>query len=286
LNQEKRRFRRHLRRPIPINTLAPNILTVLALCSGLTSMRFALQEHWQLAVAAILLAGVLDGLDGRLARLLKGASKFGAELDSLSDMVCFGVAPAVTLYLWELQNAGGIGWIAVLAFAVCCGLRLARFNTALDDPDRPAWSGNFFTGVAAPVGASLALLPMALAFQIGDEYIRTPFIIVPWTLFLAAMMVSKVPTYSFKKLRVRRDMVLPVLLIIGFAFGALVTFPWITLTVIGLLYLSTFLFSFRAHARYRRGWQAGGGAPLMVADEDDEIEDADADEHTDADTPK
>jgi len=264
---------------MPLNTLAPNILTVLALCSGLTALRFAQQERWELAVAAILMAGVLDGLDGRLARLLKGASKFGAELDSLSDMVCFGVAPALTLYLWVLQSAGGIGWIAVLAFAVCCGLRLARFNTALDDPDRPAWASNFFTGLSAPVSASLALLPMALAFQLGDDFIRSPYVIVPWTLFLAAMMVSKVPTYSFKKLRVRRDMVLPVLLIIGLGFAALATYPWITLSAIGFLYLSTILFSTRTHARYQRSWESGGGVPEAGAEpEPAETDDEPADE--------
>lgn len=268
---------------MPINTLAPNILTVLALCSGLTAMRFALQERWELAVAAILMAGVLDGLDGRLARLLKGASKFGAELDSLSDMVCFGVAPALTLYLWVLHDAGGVGWIAVLAFAVCCGLRLARFNTALEDPERPAWASNFFTGLSAPVSASLALLPMALAFQIGGDIIRSPYLIVPWTLFLAAMMVSKVPTYSFKKLRVRRDMVLWVLLIIGFAFAALATYPWLTLTVIGLAYMSTILFSIRAHARYKRNWVAGGGIVKSAGDvTEEEDDDRPADEPADA----
>ncbi len=256
-------------RPLPLNTLAPNILTVLALCFGLTAFRFAQQDRWELAVAFILMAGVLDGLDGRLARLLKGASKFGAELDSLSDMVCFGVAPALTLYLWTLQTAGGVGWIAVLAFAVCMGLRLARFNTALDDPDRPAWASNFFTGLSAPVSAALAVLPMALAFQIGDEYLRTPYVVVPWTLFLAAMMVSRVPTYSFKKLRVRRDMVLPVLLVIGLLFAALATYPWITLSVIGFLYLATIFFSIRAHARLSKNWKSSGGAAEDAAEETD-----------------
>ena len=147
-----RRRNRRLRE-LPVNSLIPNILTVLALCAGMSAIRFAMQDKWELAVAAIIVAGILDGLDGRMARLLKGATKFGAELDSLSDFIAFGVAPALVISLWSTEVLGGIGWIAGLAYSTCCALRLARFNTALDDPDRPAWASYFFTGMAAPAGA-------------------------------------------------------------------------------------------------------------------------------------
>ncbi|MBT3535221.1 MAG: phosphatidylcholine/phosphatidylserine synthase, partial [Rhodospirillaceae bacterium] len=156
-----RRRNRRLRE-LPVNSLIPNILTVLALCAGMSAIRFAMQDKWELAVAAIIVAGILDGLDGRMARLLKGATKFGAELDSLSDFIAFGVAPALVIYLWSTEVLGGIGWIAGLAYSTCCALRLARFNTALDDPDRPAWASYFFTGMAAPAGACMVLLPMAI----------------------------------------------------------------------------------------------------------------------------
>ena len=156
-------------RDLPVNSLIPNILTVLALCAGMSAIRFAMQEKWELAVAAIIVAGILDGLDGRMARLLKGATKFGAELDSLSDFIAFGVAPALVIYLWSTEVLGGIGWIAGLAYSTCCALRLARFNTALDNPDQPAWTSYFFTGMAAPAGACIALLPIAVSFQIGDR---------------------------------------------------------------------------------------------------------------------
>ncbi len=152
---------------LSINKMLPNVLTVLALCAGLTSMRFGLQERWEAAVWAIIIAGIFDGLDGRIARLLRSSTKFGAELDSLSDVVSFGVAPAILLYLWTMNGAGNVGWVLVLLFAVCCGLRLARFNTMLGEPD-PPWAHNFFTGVPAPAGAGLVLLPMIMSFEFGE----------------------------------------------------------------------------------------------------------------------
>ena len=165
-----RRRNRRLRE-LPVNSLIPNILTVLALCAGMSAIRFAMQERWELAVAAIIVAGILDGLDGRMARLLKGATKFGAELDSLSDFIAFGVAPALVVYMWSTEALGGVGWVAGLAYSTCCALRLARFNTALEDPDRPAWANLFFAGMAAPAGAYAALLPLTVSFQIGDGFL-------------------------------------------------------------------------------------------------------------------
>ncbi len=247
-----RRPRRRRLRNLPINSLLPNMLTVLALCAGLTSMRFALQERWEMAVAAIVVAAILDGLDGRLARLLKGASKFGAELDSLSDFVCFGVAPAFVLHQWTLFELRGVGWILVLGFAVCCALRLARFNTALEDPDRPAWSANYFTGVAAPAGAGLALIPVMLSFLELGALPRSPYLNGAWMAAVAFLMVSQIPTYSFKKLRVRRDMIMPMLLLVALGAAALAMYPWITLSSVATAYLISIPFAFFSHAKLSR----------------------------------
>ncbi len=243
---------RHNRRlrELPVNSLIPNILTVLALCAGMSAIRFAMQEKWELAVAAILVAGVLDGLDGRMARLLKGATKFGAELDSLSDFIAFGVAPAMVIYLWSTQVLGGIGWIAGLAYSTCMALRLARFNTALDDPDRPAWSSYFFTGMAAPAAACVALLPMAVSFQVGESFLQQPIFMALWLLFVAFMAISQIPTYSFKRVRIRREYVLPMLLVVAIVAAILASYPWFVLSVMGLAYLGSIPFSHRAQQRF------------------------------------
>lgn len=236
-------------RPLPMRTLVPNSITVLALCAGLTAIRFALQARWEMAVAAIIVAGVLDGLDGRLARLLKGTSRFGAELDSLSDFVSFGIAPGVVLYTWSLQDAGGVGWIAVLVFGVSCALRLARFNTAIDDPDRPLYMANFFTGVPAPAGAGLALLPMMLSFQDLEEIFRLPVVIVPYLIGVAILMVSRLPTYSLKRIRVARDHILFALMAVGLFAALMISYPWTVLTAVGGLYLLSIPVSVRSCAR-------------------------------------
>jgi CDP-diacylglycerol--serine O-phosphatidyltransferase len=235
---------------MPVNSLIPNILTVLALCAGMSAIRFALLERWEAAVAAIAVAAVLDGLDGRMARLLKGATKFGAELDSLSDFIAFGVAPGILIFLWSTQELQGLGWIASLAYSTCCALRLARFNTALDDPDRPAWAGLFFTGVAAPAGAALAVLPMMLSFQFEAIPINAPPIVALWLLFVGFLMVSQVPTFSFKRVRVRRELVLPTLLVVGLMAAVMVSYPWFVLSAITIAYLTSIPFSFASHRRY------------------------------------
>ncbi|MBT7758795.1 MAG: phosphatidylcholine/phosphatidylserine synthase, partial [Rhodospirillaceae bacterium] len=244
-----RRRNRRLRE-LPVNSLIPNILTVLALCAGMSAIRFAMQDKWELAVAAIIVAGILDGLDGRMARLLKGATKFGAELDSLSDFIAFGVAPALVIYLWSTEVLGGIGWIAGLAYSTCCALRLARFNTALDDPDRPAWASYFFTGMAAPAGACMVLLPMAISFQVGDGVLREPVLMAIWLLVVAFFMISRIPTYSFKRVRVKREMVLPLLVVVGIVAAILASYPWFVLSVMGVGYLVSIPFSYRAQQRF------------------------------------
>jgi CDP-diacylglycerol--serine O-phosphatidyltransferase len=248
---------------LSINQLIPNILTLLALCAGLTSIRFAVHGNWEAAVASILLAGVLDGLDGRIARLLHGTSKFGAELDSLSDFVSFGVAPAMVLYFWTMQGAGGMGWALALLFAVCCGLRLARFNTTLGEPDLPAYAYNFFTGVPAPAAAGLVLLPMVLTFQFGPGLFDRPPVVALFLLGVSFLMVSKFPTFSFKKVRIPNRWVLPILLVVGLATAFLVTEPWLTLSLLGIAYLGLLPLAVRSFRRLKRQAEevAGEAAP-------------------------
>ena len=237
---------------LSINRLIPNILTLLALCAGLTSIRFGLNQQWPQAVSAILLAGVLDGLDGRVARLLQGTSKFGAELDSLSDFVSFGVAPAVLLYLWTMQGAGGLGWAIVLLYIVCCGLRLARFNTMMGQADLPPYAYNFFTGVPAPAAAGLVMVPMVASFEFGGDVFARPVVAGLFLMTVSFLMVSTIPTFSFKKVRVPNHWVLPVLLVVGALAAFLVTEPWLTLSVVGLTYMALIPVSIRAFRRLRR----------------------------------
>lgn len=245
--------RRQVRlKALPVNSLVPNILTVLALCAGMTAVRFALQERWELAVAAIVLAGVFDGLDGRMARLLKGASKFGAELDSLSDFCAFGVAPALFVYNWAAHGLGGIGWIAALIYATCCALRLARFNTmADDDARRPAWANDYFVGLAAPAGAGFVLLPAILSFLFESDVIfRHPALSAAALVGAGLLMVSRVPTYSLKKIRVKREHWLPMMVAVVLVAGLLVSYPWFTLACVGVAYLVSIPFSLLSQRRF------------------------------------
>ncbi len=240
-------------RSLSFNRLIPNILTLLALCAGLTAIRYGLQGNWQRAVIAILFAGILDALDGRIARLLHGTSKFGAELDSLSDIVSFGVAPAVLIYFWSMQGAGAWGWAAVLLFPVCCALRLARFNTMLGEADAPPYAHNFFIGIPAPAAAGLALLPMVASFETADDRLLAfPEVNAAVLAAVSFLMVSRVPTWAGKRLRVPHDYVLPVLLLVGVLAAFLVTAPWTTIALLALVYLASFPFSIRAYRRLRR----------------------------------
>jgi CDP-diacylglycerol--serine O-phosphatidyltransferase len=238
---------------LSINKLIPNILTLLALCAGLTAIRFGLHQKWEAAVLSIVLAGVLDGLDGRVARLLHGTSKFGAELDSLSDFVSFGVAPAMVLYFWSMQNAGGVGWALVMLYAVCMALRLARFNTMLGQPDLPPWAYNFFTGVPAPAAAGIVLLPMMASFQGDlDGFFERPLISGILLITVSFLMVSKIPTYSGKRFRIPHNYVLPVMLVMALLAASLVTAPWSTVTAIALIYAITIPMSAISFARLKR----------------------------------
>lgn len=268
------RVRRRARRlrSLPLRSLVPNILTVLALCAGLTSVRLGLEGRFELAVIAILVAAVLDGMDGRLARLLRGATRFGAELDSLTDFVNFGVAPILLLYNWTLSQLGGFGWIVALAYSVCCALRLARFNTALDDPDRPAWARSFFVGMPAPAGAVTAMLPLYLAF-LGFEQLRVwPLFIALYVCGIAFLMISRIPTFSGKGTRVRRDHVLTLLVLVALLTALLVSYPWLTLAGAATAYFASLPLSRMRFRRYEREGSypgSGEGDP----DEDDAGED-------------
>ncbi|NJC33519.1 CDP-diacylglycerol--serine O-phosphatidyltransferase [Sphingomonas jejuensis] len=248
LNPEERQARRG----ITLRALAPNTVTALALCTGLTGVRFAIGEDWERAAAAIILAGVLDGLDGRIARLLKGESRFGAELDSLSDVIAFGVAPALILFLWSLQAVPQFGWIFALAHAVCCALRLARFNAAIDDKQQPHKSAGFLTGVPAPSGAGLTFLPLFLWLWTGEPIFREPLVVAPWAALVAFLMISNVATYSWSSLRVRRTIRLEAIAVVAILGGALLTAPWATLSILCLFYLAAIPFSIRSYARVQR----------------------------------
>lgn len=237
---------------LSFNRLIPNILTVLALCAGLTAIRYALVERWDFAVFAIVAAGLLDALDGRIARLLKGQSKFGAELDSLADTVSFGVAPAMILYLWTMDTAGRVGWVMVLLYCVCCVLRLARFNTLLDDDSRPHGAYNFFTGVPAPMGAALSLSPLILWLEIREEWIAAPVVVGTVLAAVSVLMVSRLPTFAFKQFRVARGWILPLLLAFGTFAALLVNAPFPTMFGMAVVYVATFPFSIRAYRKLER----------------------------------
>jgi CDP-diacylglycerol--serine O-phosphatidyltransferase len=271
---------RRLRRPRPrprtrgpsFNQLIPNILTMLGLCSGLTAVRFAFEGRWEHAAVLIVVAGAIDGIDGRLARLLKGTSRFGAEFDSLSDFLCFGVAPALVLYLWTLHDARGLGFAPCLLFAVCSALRLARFNAAITDapamplagpPPKPAYAQSFFTGVPAPAGAGLALFPLfaSMAFREWDwpafaRAAQHPLFAGVLLVAVGALMVSTLPTWSFKNFKVRADYVLPILLGIGAYVAVLLTEPWAALAATGLIYGGMLPFSVRSYAQLKRDAEA------------------------------
>jgi CDP-diacylglycerol--serine O-phosphatidyltransferase len=245
------------------NRMMPNLLTMLGLCAGLTSMRFGLEGRFGAAAVAIAVAAAIDGLDGRLARLLKATSRFGAEFDSLSDFLCFGVAPAFTLYLWSLDRAGGFGFMPCLMFSVCMALRLARFNAALDSAPRPAYVYNFFTGVPAPAGAGLALFPLFLGLEAKSLGWQWLLATTQYPLFCAAvltgtalLLVSTLPVWSFKNFKVPAEYVLPLLLGTGLFAALLVADPWAALAAAGVIYLGMLPFSVRSFRRLRREAEA------------------------------
>ena len=273
----RRRFRPRTRPRFEgqsFNRLIPNILTMLGLCCGLVAIRAAFEARFAEAAVLIVVAGVIDGLDGRLARLLKATSRFGAEFDSLADFLSFGVAPALVLYLWAMQDYRGIAFAPALLFAVCSALRLARFNAALDvgPAPKPAYTYNFFTGVPAPAGAGCALFPLfaGLFFTQVDMPIlagimRNPVLVGIVLVVVGGMMVSTLPTWSFKNFKVPRAAVLPLLLGVGLYMALLFAEPWAALAMAGIIYLGMLPFSVRSYLRLKLEAESLL-EPVLVAD--------------------
>ena len=251
-------------RQIPVRKLVPNVITLLALCAGLTGIRLALEGRYELALGAIVFAAMLDAVDGRVARMIKGTSRFGAELDSLADFFNFGVAPGLILYFWGLNALGNLGWIAAMVFAICAALRLARFNVQIDDPNRPDWAGDFFTGVPAPAGAIVVLLPIYLGFlQISVPVVVT----LIYTLAIGGLMVSRLPVLSGKKTgtRVRPEMVPPVIVVVVLFIALLVSYPWQVLTAGTFLYLACLPLGWFSYQRHKQADAAAASAGTAAA---------------------
>jgi CDP-diacylglycerol---serine O-phosphatidyltransferase len=249
-----------LRSGLTLRAMVPNAITAAALCMGLTGIRFAITGEWEKSILAVVIAGVLDGIDGRIARLLKAQSRFGAELDSLADNVSFGVAPALILFLWSLQDLPRLGWFAALAFAIGCALRLARFNARIDLADEPRKEAGFLTGVPAPVGAGLAFLPMYLWIATGREEFRDPLAVSLWLVAVGFLLISAIPTLSWGRLRPRRSVRLEVLAFFGLVGAALLTEPWWTLVGICVVYLALVPVAMLQYAKVRRQRAAAGDA--------------------------
>jgi len=243
---------------IPLRAIPPNAITALALCFGLSGVLFAIKGDWEKSLASVVFAGVLDGIDGRIARLLRANSRFGAELDSLSDVTAFGVAPTLIMFLWSLQYAPKFGWTAALALAVCCALRLARFNSRMDADEQPHKSAGFLTGVPAPAGAGLAFVPVYLWLISGNEQFRAWYIAMPWLVFVALLMISSFATYSWGSLRLRRSWRLFALAGVGLLVAALITEPWLTLLGISTIYVAMIPFSMMSYAKVRKRRSAPG----------------------------
>jgi CDP-diacylglycerol--serine O-phosphatidyltransferase len=234
------------------------VVTILALSAGMTALKFALAERWELAAFSILLAGIFDGIDGSIARLLKSVSRFGAELDSLSDVISFGVAPAVIMYLWALRELGGLGWVIALAYAICMALRLARFNSKLDTEDEPRKKAGFLTGIPAPMAAALVLMPIILGIQTESDFFRSPALVGITTALVSLGMVSRMATFSFKQMIIPRDQMVPLLLLVGLFAAAVTVYQWAVVVTLGVVYVSSFPLSMQKYSRIAK---ADGEAP-------------------------
>lgn len=239
-------------RGLSLRAVIPNAITAAALCAGLTGIRFAIAADWEKAIIAVILAGVLDGIDGRIARLLKAQSRFGAELDSLADSLSFGMAPALILYLWVLQDWPRFGWFAALAFAICCALRLARFNAQIDLDEQPHKSAGFLTGVPAPVGAGLAFFPFYLWMATGEQQFRDPVGVALWLAVIAFLMISNLATLSWASIRPRRNVRLELIAVVGLFFAGILIEPWWSLAAICIVYLGLMPYGVWRYARIRR----------------------------------
>jgi len=247
-------------RGLSLRAMLPSAITAAALCSGLTGIQFAITWEWEKAVAAIILAGMLDGIDGRIARLLNAQSRFGAELDSLADSLSFGTAPAIVLFLWSMQDLPRLGWFAALAFAICCALRLARFNARIDVEEQPHKSAGFLTGIPAPVGAGLALLPIFLWLATGSPLFREPLLVGGWTAVVGVLMISNIATLTWGSIRPSQNFRLIAIGVSGLLFAALLKEPWWTLVLICLVYLALMPMGILRYAKVKRRRREAAGA--------------------------
>lgn len=243
--KEDRPRRRLLRGEQPLSRLFPNMITIAGLCCGLSAVRFAMLGRWEMAVGFILAAALIDGMDGRVARMLGATSTFGAQLDSLSDFLCFGVSPALVLYMWQLHEVKAIGWAVVLFFAVCTALRLARFNTALFDDSKEEWEKQFFTGVPAPAGGILCLLPLIASLQFEQNFSLPPAVSICYVLMIGALMASRIPTFAGKHIRIKHELIPQFMIACSFLLVLFIIEPWMSLMGISLIYLVSIYFSVR-----------------------------------------
>jgi CDP-diacylglycerol--serine O-phosphatidyltransferase len=244
-------------RNLPLVYILPNAFTLLGLCVGLSAIRFALSGAWEKAVAAVIIAAVMDGMDGRLARMLKATSNFGAQLDSLADFVNFGVVPAIVMYLWSLDQLNRVGWAMAIFYVVCCAIRLARFNSKLDAPDPYPFSSKFFTGMAAPMGASLSVILMVLYVEYGVEWAKNPWLGGVYLLFVAFLMASRIPTFSIKRIVFKRDYFFHFTVLAGLLMVMLTIEPWGTLLAIGFGYMGSIIISSFVYLRLKHRYEAG-----------------------------
>jgi CDP-diacylglycerol--serine O-phosphatidyltransferase len=243
-------------RSFSLRQVLPSVLTIMALCSGLTAIRFAAEGNWHLAIFAMLAAAACDTLDGRIARLMKTTSNFGAQLDSLSDVIAFGVTPAMILYFWALQEIGRLGWVAVIFFVACAAIRLARFNLDIGDTAKPAYKANYFTGVPTPCATGLVLTPLILSFELGEVMKQYPKLLALWMIVAACLMVSQLPTFSFKRVRIESNYVPLVLMTVAGMMGALFVEPWLTLAGLAIVYVICLPLSYELHHRQARVYAA------------------------------
>lgn len=246
-----RNERRQLRRD-RLNRLLPNALTMLGLCCGLTAVRFGLQDKWEISILLIAAAALLDTLDGRMARLMGGQTELGGQLDSLADAISFGVAPVMLIYLWSLNNAGGIGWAIAVLFVVCSVLRLARFNIASAETDLPAWAGGYFSGVPAPAAAGMVLLPLVLGVETNWEFLGSAWLTLPWTIVISGLMIAPIPTYSFKRIRVPKNLVTVSLAGVALFAAALITEPWLALAALIIAFSGSIPFAILSFQKRQR----------------------------------
>ncbi|MDX1975836.1 MAG: CDP-diacylglycerol--serine O-phosphatidyltransferase [Rickettsiales bacterium] len=252
MSQRPHKHPRRRLREQPISRLFPNMITIAGLCCGLSAIRFALLERWEVAVIFILAAALIDGMDGRVARMLGATSEFGAQLDSLSDFVCFGVAPALVLYMWLLQDIKGIGWAVVLFFAVCTALRLARFNTALFEDQKRPWENQFFVGVPSPAGGLLSLLPLIINLQSEHVFTFPPIIVAMYVVLVGALMASRIPTFSGKNIRIKHEMIPHFMIGCSVLLVIFMIESWMLLSILSIAYMLSIPISIRYWRKLHR----------------------------------